>query len=99
MFGRFGISAVYAVLTLHTSEMFPTEIRNSAIGTSGTFAHMGSIAAPYIVDLLGFIAWFIPTTICGVAITLAAVLTLLQPETRGKELSDHVSDDEKETKR
>lgn len=52
MFGRFGISAVYAVLTLHTSEMFPTEIRNSAIGTSGTFAHMGSIAAPYIVDLL-----------------------------------------------
>lgn len=52
MFGRLCISAVFAVVILHTAELFPTEIRNSAIGTSSTMAHVGSISAPYIVDLL-----------------------------------------------
>lgn len=52
MAGRFGISAVYSIVTLHTAEMFPTEIRNSALGTSSTMSHVGSIAAPYVVDFL-----------------------------------------------
>lgn len=52
MLGRLGISAVYAIVTLHTAEMFPTEIRNSALGTSSTMAHVGSMAAPFIVDFL-----------------------------------------------
>lgn len=60
MAGRFGISAVYSIVTLHTAEMFPTEIRNSALGTSSTMSHVGSIAAPYVVDFLvsrGFNGW------------------------------------------
>ncbi|GAB0091497.1 organic cation transporter protein [Sergentomyia squamirostris] len=98
MFGRFGISAVYAVLTLHTAELFPTEIRNSALGTSSTMAHVGSMAAPYIVDLLGMIAWYIPTTICGISILMAGFLSLLQPETANRDLKDHVQQEEEEKK-
>ncbi|XP_059622117.1 organic cation transporter protein [Phlebotomus argentipes] len=98
MFGRFGISAVYAVLTLHTAELFPTEIRNSALGTSSTMAHVGSMAAPYIVDLLGMVAWYIPTTICGSSILLAGFLSLLQPETGNRDLKDHVQQEEEEKK-
>lgn len=52
MAGRFGITAVYSVVTLHTAEMFPTNIRNSALGTSSTSSHVGSIMAPYVVDFL-----------------------------------------------
>lgn len=52
MAGRFGISAVYSIVTLHTAELFPTEIRNSALGTSSTMSHVGSISAPYVVDFL-----------------------------------------------
>lgn len=52
MAGRFGISAVYSIVTLHTAEMFPTSIRNSALGTCSTMSHVGSIAAPYVVDFL-----------------------------------------------
>lgn len=96
MVGRFGISAVYAVMTLHTSEMFPTEIRSSALGTSSTMAHVGSISAPYIVDLLGAITWYIPTTISGLAILAACLLTSFLPETKNKHMTDHV-DDEIET--
>lgn len=52
MFGRFCISAVYIVVILHTAELFPTEVRNSSIGTSSTMSHIGSISAPYVVDFL-----------------------------------------------
>lgn len=52
MAGRFGISAVYSIVTLHTAELFPTEIRSSALGTSSTWSHVGSISAPYVVDFL-----------------------------------------------
>ncbi|XP_053689888.1 organic cation transporter protein [Sabethes cyaneus] len=89
MLGRLGITAVYAVVTLHTAELFPTEIRNTALGICSTMAHVGSIAAPYIVDLLGQLAWWIPTTICGFAVLVAGACTLLHPETRDAALKDH----------
>jgi MFS family permease len=52
MVGRLCIGAVYSVIILHTSELFPTVNRNTAVGTSSTMSHVGSLAAPYIVDLL-----------------------------------------------
>lgn len=52
MFGRFGISSVYSIVTLHTAELFPTEIRGSALGACSTMAHVGSMAAPFVVDFL-----------------------------------------------
>jgi Sugar (and other) transporter len=48
MMSRFSITSVYAIMTLHTAEMFPTEIRNSVLGISSTAAHFGSFFAPYI---------------------------------------------------
>lgn len=103
MASRFCITSVYAILTLHTAEMFPTEIRNSVLGISSTAAHFGSFFAPYIgefdiplgfgtllgiaakthvtyciaVDLLGPLAWYIPTTICGTLVSswLAMILS------------------------
>lgn len=35
-------------------------------------------------------AWFIPTTICGVLIVIAGMLCLTHPETRAKDLKDQV---------
>lgn len=89
MFGRFGICAVYAIVTLHTAELFPTEIRGSALGACSTMAHIGSMTAPFIVDFLGTLAWFIPTTICGATLCGAGLLVLTLPETRQRKLQDH----------
>ena len=58
MLGRFGISATYSVVTLYTAELYPTEIRSSALGTCSTWAHVGSITAPYAVDLLVRLTYF-----------------------------------------
>jgi MFS family permease len=52
MVGRLCIGAVYAVIILYTAELFPTVNRNIAVGTSSTMSHVGSLSAPYIVDLL-----------------------------------------------
>lgn len=93
MMGRFGITAVYSIVTLYTAELFPTNIRNSALGTCSTMAHVGSISAPYVVDILGLLGWYIPTTICGCCVILASLLTYTLPETSSGNL-DHVEDEE-----
>lgn len=90
MIGRLGVSCVYAIIALYTAELFPTEVRNSAVGVSSMFGHIGSMMAPFVVDFLGTVAWYIPTTICGVALFTAAVLILLNPETQQSRLLDHV---------
>ncbi|EDV90529.1 organic cation transporter protein [Drosophila grimshawi] len=105
MLGRFGISATYSVVTLYTAELYPTEIRNSALGTCSTWAHVGSISAPYVVDVLGALGWYIPTTICGCCVLVAGFLTLTLPETGKGNLSDKLDhaqanvneDDDEET--
>ncbi|XP_037945811.1 organic cation transporter protein [Teleopsis dalmanni] len=92
MLGRFGISATYSIVTLYTAELYPTEIRNSALGTCSTWAHVGSISAPYIVDILGQLGWYIPTTICGCCVFVAGLLTINLPETSTVKLSDRIEE-------
>ncbi|XP_054088411.1 organic cation transporter protein [Zeugodacus cucurbitae] len=92
MLGRFGISATYSIVTLYTAELYPTEIRNSALGTCSTWAHVGSISAPYVVDVLGLLGWYIPTTICGCCVLVAGLLTLTLPETSTHKLADRVEE-------
>lgn len=86
--GRLCASGVFAVVILHTTELFPTLLRNTAIGAGSTSAHIGSMSAPFIVDLLGAYAWFIPSTVCGIATLLAGTLIFLLPETKNKPLPD-----------
>jgi MFS family permease len=52
MIGKFLISMTFAIAYLYTAELFPTKVRNVAVGTASTFARIGSISAPYIVDIL-----------------------------------------------
>ncbi|XP_067616801.1 organic cation transporter protein [Eurosta solidaginis] len=97
MLGRFGISATYSIVTLYTAELYPTEVRNSALGTCSTWAHVGSISAPYVVDMLGTLGWYIPTTICGCCVLVAGLLTLTLPETSTHKLPDRVEEVPSET--
>ncbi|CAD6992718.1 unnamed protein product [Ceratitis capitata] len=92
MLGRFGISATYSIVNLYTAELYPTEIRSSALGTCSTWAHVGSISAPYVVDVLGLLGWYIPTTLCGCCVLVAGLLTLALPETSTHKISDRVEE-------
>jgi hypothetical protein len=41
MMGKFGASATFSMVYLYTSELYPTTIRNTAIGTCSCVARIG----------------------------------------------------------
>lgn len=52
MLGKFFSASTYAVIQLYSSEMFPTSIRNSCMGTCSMIARLGPIAAPMVNNLV-----------------------------------------------
>ena len=52
MIGKFGSSAAFATIYLFSAELFPTVVRNSAMGASAAFSGVGAIIAPYVVELV-----------------------------------------------
>ncbi|XP_054002072.1 organic cation transporter protein-like [Hylaeus anthracinus] len=93
LFGRFSASAAYGIVILYSSELFPTVCRNSAVGTNSAMSHVGSVAAPYVADLLGALVWWGPTTLCGVLTLMAGLLCLTLPETRGRPMANTVEEE------
>lgn len=75
----------YIVLYLYCSEMFPTVIRNAAVGISSMMARLGSMIAPFVADFRTYGKWCAPVAF-GFPIMIAAVLCMFLPETKGTEL-------------
>lgn len=50
--GKVNVSAAFAVMFLYSGEIFPTVIRNSALGIAAFFARVGGMIAPYIIDIV-----------------------------------------------
>ncbi|KAF0311998.1 Organic cation transporter protein [Amphibalanus amphitrite] len=92
MVGKFASSAGFAVIFLYTAEFFPTTLRNVGFGASSMCARVGSMAAPYMVDLLSPVHWAIPSCVFGLAGVTAALVALLLPETNGRRLPETVAD-------
>lgn len=61
MLGKFGITAAFSMLYVYNVELYPTQVRNMAVGATSTASRLGSIIAPYFV-YLGEIAFFMPYT-------------------------------------
>lgn len=99
MLGKFLISMTFAIAYLYTAELFPTKVRNLAVGLASTFARIGSISAPYIVDLLGSVHAGIPVVIFGICSTSAGLLSLMLPETLNRKLPESVAEVERAGKR
>ncbi|KAL2740284.1 solute carrier family 22 member 6-like [Vespula squamosa] len=92
LFGRLCISSVFVAVIVHLSELFPTVIRNIAIGSSSTFAHIGSTIAPYLVDYFVIYGWWVPNSVCGITTFISAMLTQVFPETKNLDLYNTMDD-------
>lgn len=93
--GQIGAYTSFVQTYLFTSEIFPTVIRNSALGCASVFARLGGFIAPFVVNIA--IEWlsiliFSTLTLC------AAILCCFLPETRGIVLLNTVEETEKRTK-
>ena len=76
LFGSFGFGLVF----LYTAELFPTKIRNTAIGTCSTIGRIGGITAILSQDLNTF--WPpLQLFIFGIISIIAGILAAQFPET------------------
>ncbi|KAK4814350.1 hypothetical protein QYF61_016308 [Mycteria americana] len=51
MLGKFGITAAFSMLYVYNAELYPTLVRNMAVGATSMASRLGSIIAPYFVYL------------------------------------------------
>ncbi|KAL7853413.1 hypothetical protein AOLI_G00202570 [Acnodon oligacanthus] len=90
MVGKFGITAAFCVVYAVTSELFPTVVRNMAMGICSMSARIGSIISPFIIHL-GSYYRFLPYLLIGIWAVLASLLCWFLPETSGKVLPETIS--------
>lgn len=91
MIGKFGITGSYSALYLYGSEVFPTSIRNHAVGLCSFFENIGSISAPQIVYASRSLTQ-LPMTLFAAMTLLGAVLVIFLPETHKKPLPQTIRD-------
>lgn len=94
MITKGAITATYASIYTYCPELFPTVIRNSAMGCCSTIARVGAIAASFIamwiVERYGKVFMIIPFGV--LAVSAGIVTLLLLPETMGKPLPETIAD-------
>uniref|UniRef100_A0A3P9HBY6 Solute carrier family 22 member 4 n=1 Tax=Oryzias latipes TaxID=8090 RepID=A0A3P9HBY6_ORYLA len=89
MLGKFGVTAAFCVVYSVTSELFPTVIRNTAMGCCSMAARIATILSPFII-YLGKYYKALPYIVMGVLALSGAVITFVLPETRGKVLPETI---------
>ncbi|XP_046553875.1 organic cation transporter protein-like [Haliotis rubra] len=96
MIGKLGAAAGFAIIYVFSSELFPTVIRHSATGASSSWARVGGMIAPYIVDwgkiVGGDFGRALPLLVFGSLSVLAGLLALLLPETLNRDLPETIED-------
>ncbi|RVW37265.1 Organic cation/carnitine transporter 4 [Vitis vinifera] len=82
--GIFGMAGTYNLLFIYTTELFPTVVRNAALGCATQAAQMGAILAPFVV-VLGKVLPFAVFGACGIS---GGILAFYLPETLNQPLYD-----------
>lgn len=88
LIAKFCLSIIYTSKLVLIAKLFPSSVKNTAMGTCILFSEIGGLTAPYIVDILGSVAYWAPTTLCGVLSLFAGILCLLIPRTKPQDKSD-----------
>jgi len=87
LLGKFMATANFAIIYVYTAELYPTIIRNSAIGSCSSIARVGAILA-LVLQLLQAYYLPAPMLIMGATALIAGCLALYFPETVGNRLPE-----------
>ncbi|KAJ7537381.1 hypothetical protein O6H91_11G003600 [Diphasiastrum complanatum] len=85
--GIFGMAATYNLTYLYTAELFPTVVRNAALGLASQASQLGAVVAPLVV-VLGRMNPSISFAVFAVSAITGGLLSLKLPETLNKPLWD-----------
>lgn len=86
------IQGGFNILYIFTSELYPTVIRNSAVGFCSMIARFGSGVSSYIAILSDVTLAIVPMIIFATFSLFAGALVLMLPETRDQPLPDTLQD-------
>uniref|UniRef100_A0A7E4ZV15 MFS domain-containing protein n=1 Tax=Panagrellus redivivus TaxID=6233 RepID=A0A7E4ZV15_PANRE len=86
------IQGAFNVLYIFTSEMYPTVIRNSAVGFNSMIARFGSGLSSYIAILSDVTLPVVPMIIFAIFSLFAGIFVLFLPETQDMPLPDTLQD-------
>ncbi|XP_060911086.1 solute carrier family 22 member 4-like [Labrus mixtus] len=90
MMGKFAVTTAFAIVYAYTAELYPTVLRNTALGTCSMVSRVGSIIAPYFIYLRSY-SVSLPYILMGSLTALVGLLSLLLPDTRGMPLPDTIT--------
>ncbi|KAK7895284.1 hypothetical protein WMY93_020609 [Mugilogobius chulae] len=97
---RAAISGGYQVVFVYTPEVFPTEIRALALGTSSSFARLGALTTPFVAQVLLRISASVTLSLYWVCAVLAGIAALVLPiESSGRTMQEEGSLPESEDER
>lgn len=91
--GKFLISSSFAVIYNYSAELFPTVIRNSAMGLGSMCARISGALTPLII-LFDSFSPSLPSTIFAVIALISGFLTLFLPETLNTPMPQSIEDGE-----
>ncbi|XP_059179046.1 organic cation transporter protein-like [Physella acuta] len=91
MIGKFAITGAYTTVYLYSAEIFPTSLRNLAMGVSSFFENFGSIAAPFIVFSAKSIPE-LPMILFGSVSIIGGIMVTAMPETHRRPLPQGVEE-------
>ena len=94
MIGKYGVTVCYTSLFLYTTEVFPTAVRNLALGGCSMVSGVGTTIAPYFGNPLNSIWTPLPNIIIGGFALVGGILTLFLPETLGSKIPDTIEESE-----
>lgn len=83
--GKLAIAASFSVLMFYSSEIFPTNVRQSLLALSSTVGRIGSLIAPQTILLAKYFASG-PLILFSASALLMAVFTIGLPETMNTSL-------------
>uniref|UniRef100_A0A3B4G6H2 Solute carrier family 22 member 5-like n=1 Tax=Pundamilia nyererei TaxID=303518 RepID=A0A3B4G6H2_9CICH len=89
MIGKFAVTTAYSLVYAFTAEIYPTVLRNTALGACSMASRIGSITAPFFIYLRSY-SVSLPYILMGSLTALAGLLSLLLPESFGMPLPETI---------
>lgn len=93
LLGKACIAASFAVIYNYTAELFPTVVRNTALGIGSMCARLSGALTPLIM-LLDFLDPKVPATLFGLVALASGFLSLYLPETVNQPMPESIEDGE-----
>lgn len=85
---RFLTTIPFGIAYIYNNEVFPTNIRSTALGVLGGMSRISAISSPFIMFALLDIGFIYPFLFCSILFLMGIVLSFLLPlETIGKDIS------------